>query len=193
MFEQSKSARRRYYDGNFITRYFKGSGIDIGAGADPITQYWRQFPLITQIRAWDRNDGDAQYLESIADTTFDWVHASHCLEHLNDPRVALQHWSRVLKPGGYMVITVPDEELYERLSWPSRWTSEHLWSFTIYKSQSPMPKSINVIDLVKEFSAHLSCERIHLIDDFYQPALPDIDQTMQICSECAIEIVFKKL
>lgn len=192
MLEQSKSARRRYHDGNFVTRYFRGAGVDVGAGQDPLTQFLRQFPLISSARAWDVQDGDAQYLAGIEDQSLDWVHSSHCLEHLQDPRVALANWLRVLKPGGYLVFTVPDEELYERLCWPSRWTNEHLWSFTIYKANSPMPKSINVVDLVREFSSQVACERIMLIDDFYQPHLPDVDQTMTVCAECAIEVVLRK-
>jgi ubiquinone/menaquinone biosynthesis C-methylase UbiE len=192
MLEQSKSARRRYHDGNFVTRFFRGDGIDIGAGQDSLAQYRRQFSLMTSVRAWDVGDGDAQYLASIGDQTFDWVHSSHCLEHLQDPRVALGHWLRVLKSGGYLVFTVPDEELYERLHWPSRWTNEHLWSFTIYKPNSSMPRSVNVVDLVREFANQATCERIVLIDDFYQPHLPDIDQTLTICAECAIEVVLKK-
>lgn len=192
MLEQSKSARRRYYDGNFITRYFRGSGIDIGAGQDVIAQYGRQFPLITAVRGWDMPDGDAQYLASIPDNTFDFVHSSHCLEHMQDPQVALRNWIRVAKPGGYLIITVPDEDMYERLQWPSKWTNEHLWSFTIYKTDSPMPKSVNVIDLVREFASQVSCERIKLIDDFFQPHVTDRDLTLTMNAECAIEFILRK-
>lgn len=192
MNEQSKSARRRYNDGNFITRYFRGKGIDIGAGRDSLNQYLLQFPLISNVKPWDIQDGDAQYLESLEDMSFDWVHSSHCLEHLNDPRIALSNWMRILKPGGYLVFTVPDEDMYERLSWPSRWTNEHLWSFTIYKPNSSMPKSINILDLIREFANQVVCERIVLIDDFYQPHLTNIDQTLTVCAECAIEVILRR-
>jgi SAM-dependent methyltransferase len=192
MLEQSKSARRRYNDGNFVTRYFRGDGIDVGAGSDPLNQYMRQFPLVTSVKAWDVQDGDAQYLATVPNESYDWVHASHCLEHLVEPRIAIAHWLRVLKPQGYLVFTVPDEELYERLAWPSKWSNEHLWSFTIYKPNSSMPKSINIVDLVREFANSVVCERITLIDDFYQPHIPDLDQTMTVCAECAIEVIMRK-
>ena len=39
MHELSKSIQRRLNNSNFITRYFTGDGIDIGAGPDPLTQY----------------------------------------------------------------------------------------------------------------------------------------------------------
>jgi len=192
MNEQSKSARRRYNDGNFVTRYFRGVGVDVGAGSDPISQYLLQFPMIKEVRSWDVQDGDAQYLATIEDQSMDWVHSSHCLEHLQHPKIALVNWLRVLKSGGYLIITVPDENMYEQLSWPSRWSNEHLWSFTIYKPQSIMPKSINILDLIIEFSNYVVCERIMMVDDFFQPHLSDIDQTMTMCAECAIEVVMRK-
>lgn len=193
MNEASKSAKRRFYDGNFITKYFCGAGIDIGCGSDCIWQWKRQFPLMQSVRAWDMQDGDAQYLVTEHNEKYDFVHASHNLEHLVDPRVALTNWSRVTKPGGYIIITVPDERLYENMTWESKWTNEHLWSFTICKKNSPMPKSINVVDLVNEFADILSCEKIQLIDDFYRPELSDSDQTLLPNCESAIEIIFKKL
>ena len=192
MFEQSKSARRRYTDGNFITKYFNGHGIDIGAGSDPLNQYLQQFPLIKSVRPWDIQDGDAQYLEDVDDISLDWAHASHCLEHLNDPWIAMPNWLRKIKKGGYLIITVPDEDMYENLRWPSTWTNEHLWSFTIYKKNSPMPKSINILDMVIRHSEVSSLERISLINDFYQPQFTDRDQTLSITTECAIELILKK-
>ena len=34
MWEQSKAAKRRFYDGLFHARYFVGRGIDIGGGPE---------------------------------------------------------------------------------------------------------------------------------------------------------------
>jgi 2-polyprenyl-3-methyl-5-hydroxy-6-metoxy-1,4-benzoquinol methylase len=39
--------------------------------------------------------------------TFDVVIASDCLEHLADDKAALDHWFRILKPGGTLIIFVP--------------------------------------------------------------------------------------
>lgn len=193
MYEASKSARRRYYHGNFITKYFVGNGLDVGCGPDPIWQYHAMFPMITSMRSWDIQDGDAQYLESVDDDTFDFLHASHSLEHMQDPRIALTNWISVVKPGGYLILTVPDEDLYEHGFWPSRFTNEHFWSFTIYKENSHMPQSINVVDLVKEFADSVICEKIELINDFFRYDLPnDRDQTLTPNAECAIEIILKK-
>src|SRR5689334_10588480 len=110
MWEASKAVMRRLHDSRFATRYFVGHGIDIGAGTDTLCQYSEQFPLMMGCRAWDLKDGDAQLLESVADNSLDFVHSSHCLEHMRDPLEALQNWLRVLKPGGHAVVTVPDED-----------------------------------------------------------------------------------
>lgn len=44
----------------------------------------------------------------------DAVYSSHCLEHMHNAHEVLPEWLRVLRPGGYMVITVPHQYLYER-------------------------------------------------------------------------------
>ena len=46
----------------------------------------------------------------------DAVYSSHCLEHIEDHAAAICEWFRVLKIGGYLVLTVPHQYLYERKS-----------------------------------------------------------------------------
>lgn len=193
MWEQSKSAKRRYYDGAFHSRYFVGDGVDIGGGPDPLEQYLSAFYGMNSCRTWDMEDGDAQFMQGVADNTFDFVHSSHSLEHMVDVKLALDNWVRILKPGGYLVITVPDEDLYEQGEWPSRFNSDHKWSFTLYKQKSLLPKSVNVIDLVKDFSARMSLERLQQQRDFFRQEIPvGIDQTMTPVAECSIEIIWQK-
>jgi ubiquinone/menaquinone biosynthesis C-methylase UbiE len=193
MHEQSKSAKRRYYDGNFLSKYFVGAGLDVGCGPDSVGQYRGMFPLIKSCVPWDLENGDAQYLEGVQDEIFDFVHSSHSLEHMVDPNIALHNWIRVLKPGGHLIITVPDEDMYEHGIWPSVNNPDHKWSFTISKDVSLMTRSINVVDLVKHFSTVVKCLRISQIDDFYREGLlPSIDQTMTPNAECSIEFVCRK-
>jgi len=192
MWEQSKSARRRYLEGAFHTRYFVGHGVDIGGAPDPLAQYVRIFPLMQSVRIWDVADGDAQYMESVPEAHFDFVHSSHCLEHMVDVPVALKHWTRILKPGGHLIITVPDEDLYEHGQWPSQFNGDHKWSFTLCKTKSSMPKSINVIDLVRDFADELELEKLQLVRDFFRPELGNLDQTLTPVAECGIEIVWRK-
>ena len=193
MWEQSKAAKRRFYDGLFHTRYFVGSGIDVGGKPDPLGQYAAVFARMGSVRTWDIEDGDAQYLRGASDGEFDFLHASHCLEHMQDPHVALEHWIRVVKPGGFLIITVPDEDLYEQGHWPSRYNADHKWTFTIYKAKSWSPRSVNVLDLVKAHGHLAEAERIVLQRDFVREHLKgDLDQTATPVAECAIEFILRK-
>lgn len=193
MWEQSKAAKRRFGDGAFHTRYFVGAGIDIGAGPDPLAQYVTVFPRLTRVDVWDVEQGDAQHMAGVPDGHFDFVHSSHALEHMQDPKVALASWARIVKPGGFLIITVPDEDLYEHGRWPSGYNADHKWSFTAYKPKSALPKSINVVDLAREFGDRLELERLLLVHDFFRRDVPpDTDQTMTFAAECAIEIVWRK-
>ena len=98
------------------------------------------FPVSAKC-AWDLGDGDATFMESVKDETYDFVHSSHCLEHLLDPEKGLRNWFRILKPGGYLVVIVPDEDLYEQGVFPSTFNADHKWTFTISKSGSWSDKS----------------------------------------------------
>jgi SAM-dependent methyltransferase len=193
MYEASKALMRRLHDSRFATRYFVGQGIDIGCGPDPVSQYQEQFPLMRGCRSWDMPDGDAQLLASVADETFDFVHSSHCLEHMRDPREALQHWLRVLKPGGHLIVTIPDEDLYEQGLFPSTNNSDHKWTFTMTKQQSWSSRSLNVLELLAGFSAVAQTIKIELLDASFRYGLQRMDQTMTPVGECAIEFILRKL
>jgi hypothetical protein len=107
---------------------------------------------------------------------------------------ALARWLEIVKPGGYVIITVPDEDLYEKGVWPSHFNTDHKVSFTIGKphGEGRLRNSFNVLDLVQAMLPVASCERIELIREFYDDTQPDVDQTATGLAECAIEIVLKK-
>lgn len=136
MRELSKSIQRRLHIPAFSNRYFVGSGIDIGGKPDPLGFYRPLFRGMKSCETWDIEDGDAQFLSGVNDNTFDFVHSSHCLEHMRDPSVALANWLRVLKPGGHAIVLVPDEDMYEQGAWPSRFNRDHKWTFATYKEKS---------------------------------------------------------
>lgn len=193
MHETSKSVMRRLHDSRFVTRYFRGNGIDIGAGPDPLGNYAELFPAMRSCRAWDLQDGDAQLLAGVPDASLDFVHSSHCLEHLVDPAEALRHWLRVLRPGGHLVMLVPDEDLYEQGIFPSTYNSDHKWTFTIAKSKSWSPRSINLVQLLGDLAATASVLKIELLDATYRFGVQGrFDQTLTPIGECAIEVVLRK-
>jgi SAM-dependent methyltransferase len=177
---------------NFQRRYFAGDGLDIGGKPDPLSLYIELFPLLNSVRTWDLEDGDAQFLESVQDNSYDFVHSSHCLEHLHDPKEGLANWFRVIRPGGFLVVTVPDEDLYEQGVFPSTHNRDHKWTFTIFKKESWSERSINLLELVPGLGEAAEVEKIELLNAGYRYQLPRYDQTLTPIGECAIELVIRK-
>jgi SAM-dependent methyltransferase len=192
MKECSKAIPRRLSLANFINRYFVGDGLDIGAKPDPLVLYRELFRGIRSVRSWDLDDGDAQLLKGIPDNTYDFVHSSHCLEHLHDPGDGLHNWLRVVKPGGHLIFTVPDEDLYEQGQFPSTFNVDHKWTFTIFKSLSWHDRSINLFTLVTELGPEAQIIKIELLDSTFRYELPRFDQTLTPVGECGIEVVLRK-
>lgn len=192
MKECSKSIQRRLADSNFLRKYFVGKGVDIGGKPDPLFLYKEFFPLMDSIRTWDWEDGDAQFLDGIVDGELDFVHSSHCLEHLVDPLEGLKNWLRVVREGGYLIITIPDEDLYEQGVFPSTFNRDHKWTFTIFKSKSWSHRSVNLLDIVRELGSAAEVIKIEQLSANYRFNLPRFDQTLTPVAECGIELVIRK-
>jgi SAM-dependent methyltransferase len=192
MKECSKSIPRRLKDSRYALRYFVGDGVDIGGKPDPLALYRELFPRIASLRTWDLEDGDAQIMAAAADESFDFVFSSHCLEHLRDPEEGLKNWFRVLKPGGHLIITIPDEDMYEQGVWPSTHNRDHKSSFTMGKAKSWCPASRNVLDLVRALGPAADIRKLEVIDDGYRHDLPRFDQTLTPVAECALELIIRK-
>lgn len=125
----------------FIKKYLSGKVIDIGAGNDLVCDTAERF---------DIEDGDANFITKYREVNkYDVVHSSHCLEHMQSPSDALQEWWKLVKPGGYLVIVVPDEDLYEQGIWPSRFNNDHKNTFRFRKENSWSPVSHNIEELIK--------------------------------------------
>lgn len=192
MRETSKALIRRLQDSRYATRYFRGSGIDIGAGSDPISRYYQQFPLMTALRVWDIGDGDAQLMAGVDDESFDFVHSSHCLEHLRDPQEGFKNWIRICRPGGHIITTIPDEDLYEQGEWPSTHNTDHKTSWTIHKKSSWSPVSHNVTEFLADFANDIEILKIERVDGSFIYDVQRFDQTYHGISECAIEFIVRR-
>lgn len=122
----NESAKARQLREQDYARYFHGRGLDIGCGADKLTIDG------CTIDGWDLPQGDAQFLDEIERTDYDFVYSSHCLEHMVDVETALVHWAAVLKPDGILYIVVPDFLLYEQGVFPSRFNTDHKQMFSLF-------------------------------------------------------------
>jgi SAM-dependent methyltransferase len=124
----------------FIRKYLSGRVIDIGAGKDLVCGNAERF---------DVDDGDANVISRFRPLNhYDAVHSSHCLEHMHDPAAALREWWSLLKPGGYLVVVVPDEDLYEQGVWPSIFNRDHKTTFRLDKPESWSAVSYDIREIV---------------------------------------------
>lgn len=96
------------YDGGTVPIVPQAIGVDVGyAGYDGTS-----FPF--------------------ADEMFDAIYSSHCFEHIAPWKEVLQDWYRILKPGGFLIIVVPHQLLFERKRYlPSYFNPDHKRYYTI--------------------------------------------------------------
>ena len=107
---------------------------------------------------------------------------------------SLKNWVRICKPNGYLVLMVPDEDLYEQGVWPSTFNGDHKWSFTIGKQSSWCSKSVSLIDLLRDVLDQVRILKLELLDMNYDYGIGGrLDQTMTLMGESAIEIVLRRL
>lgn len=161
MDEAAKTNRARGPD--FAARYFSGRVLDIGCGDDRVVPHAVPF---------DRPQGDANnILTYLPRESFDCVHSSHALEHMRDVPKAFHDWWALVKPGGYMITVVPDEDLYEQGNWPSIFNSDHKATFRLDKTGSWSPVSYDLRRLAEGLP---NCTIIdaRVQDDGYDRSLP---------------------
>ncbi|MGA1979763.1 MAG: methyltransferase domain-containing protein [Sedimentisphaerales bacterium] len=175
--ETSKAKPRRIRE-NFFEKYCQGKGLDVGYGGDPITK---------ECRGWDIEDGDGQLLQGIEEGEFDFVYSSHLLEHMNNAKIAIKNWWRAVKPGGYLILYLPDRELYERKkTLPSRWNPEHKRFFLLDRDEHP--DTVGVIPLIKRCLSGYEIIEAKICDEGYRIVSDDVQSE----GEYSIEVVIKK-
>jgi 2-polyprenyl-3-methyl-5-hydroxy-6-metoxy-1,4-benzoquinol methylase len=73
-------------------------------------------------------------LSAIADATFDVITLWHVLEHVHELQSTLEHLKRVLKPGGFLYIAVPNHKSSDALHYGGSWAAwdvpRHLYHFS---------------------------------------------------------------
>lgn len=175
--EAQKNQDRRMYNAEYKA-LFQGEGIDIGCG------HW---PVTNDCMTWDKVNGDATHMKGMKDEQFDWVHSSHCLEHLHDPKLALKNWWRLVKPYGYLIVTVPCFFLYEKKNWPSRFNTDHKQKFTIL----PQPGTIPVLSLYTDLKG-CQVRWVRTNDNKFSYSDKISDQTGG-AAQAEIEIVTQKI
>lgn len=95
-----------------IPKYIHGRLLDAGAGKLSYRHLVK--PLVAEYRSLDfqKTHPDLDYVGDLQniplpDNSFDTVLCAEVLEHVPEPRQALLEVARVLKPGGYLVMSTP--------------------------------------------------------------------------------------
>jgi Methyltransferase domain len=138
---------------DFAQKYLQGRVIDIGCGGDLVVPHAEPFDL---------QHGNAQYIGALRERgAYDAVCSSHCLEHMKDVPAALAQWWSLVREGGYLVLVVPDEDLYEQGAWPSLFNKDHKATFRLRKETSWSSVSFDIEKLVGALPGAriVSCER----------------------------------
>ncbi len=81
----------------------------------------------------DVHHGDL-FSAKLAGTSFDVVNLSHVIEHVPDPKALFVEISRILKPGGLLVVKTPNSEALGRALFSTNWFANevprHLFLFS---------------------------------------------------------------
>ena len=175
-----EASKTKVYFGLLEEKVFKGKGIDIGCGNDPI---------LDSVERFDIEDGDANQIEKYVKKRFDFVFSSHCLEHMKNPYHTIQQWWSLVKDNGYLYLIVPDEDLYEHGHFPSKYNTDHKWTFSLLKQKNANVRSINIIELLSSLE-NARVLKLEVQDNNYNYLLEETDQTLgnataQIC--CCIQ------
>jgi len=151
----NSSQRRGIY---FFNRYLRDKTVlDIGCGHSSITEDAFTYDQL------ENENYDATFMKEIGNEMFDVVYASHVLEHLMIPYLALRNWWRILRVDGFLIIAVPDRDLYEgKRELPSRWNVDHKMFFL--SNREDLPYTINFSSFIR------SC----LIDKEYEIEYMDV-------------------
>ncbi len=99
----------------------QGLGVDIGSQGDPVVPWaWNIDLSLSEFLYYNSNNPPRGPIQipchadaiPIGDASLDFVYSSHLLEDFADWNPILKEWVRLLKPGGKLIILIPERELW---------------------------------------------------------------------------------
>ncbi len=140
---------------------------------------------------------DASNLSSIANQTYDLILSSHNLEHFANPVKALQEWKRVTRPGGGLILVLPNyAETFDHRRTPT--TVDHMFEDFQQDTQeddlSHLPEILDKHDLSRDPGAGSAEEfRRRSLDNFHNRCLHhhvfDKANSRELLTRCGMNVV----
>lgn len=116
------------FEAELLSRSATGTILDWGAGQGLLTQRLlglKQFQSITAADIQPRPgtiDASTQWIQAdlnnplnLAAETFDVIVSAEVIEHLENPRAVAREWFRLLKPGGLLLFSTPNNESWRAI------------------------------------------------------------------------------
>lgn len=116
------------FERELLHRSATGAALDWGAGQGLLTQRLlnlKQFQSITAADIQHRSettDSAIQWIQADLNNplnldaeTFDVIVSAEVIEHLENPRATAREWFRLLKPGGLLIFSTPNNESWRAI------------------------------------------------------------------------------
>lgn len=87
-------------------QFCKGRGVDVGAGKWPLPG-----AVVVERGPGYEHSSVVNLPEAFGDGRWDYIFSSHCLEHLENPVAALEHWKTRLRRGGVVFLYLPHPDM----------------------------------------------------------------------------------
>lgn len=116
------------------------NGIDVGCGRRSL--HAAMFRVDKNPVVQPDLVADAQDLAAVESDTYDYYWSSHNIEHCPDTAAVLREAARVVKPGGYVVLIIPDKRFTAGLD-P---THVHEWTPQEYIQEWHRPAGLQLVD-----------------------------------------------
>lgn len=145
-------------------RYLKGRVLDIGCGAKPYRKYLagaQDYVGMDECKQVEPDVlGTAQNI-AFPNEYFDSVICTEVLEHLPEPQTAIQEICRVLKNGGFLYLTVPQE-------WPLHYEPNDFYRFTKFGIKYLLEKNNFQIVALERIGGIFSFVGQRIVDVFWR-------------------------
>lgn len=162
-----------------VSKTKRGFLLDIGAGTGHFVGIMRKkgwkadgLEINESARkyALEKNNiilGDGLLSGKYADKVFDTITLWHVLEHIHEPGNHLKEINRILKPGGILIVALPNASSSDAAFYGHNWAAfdvpRHLWHFN----------NDNFNSFVTKYGFHQISVRKMPFDSFYIPILSE--------------------